>query len=60
MTQLNNDENKVLVKDDSFKRIGLTLKKARRQEELSIKDVSQRLRISMDYLQKLEAAPPGK
>ena len=55
LTQFNDDENKVLVKDDSFKRIGLALRKARRQEELSIKDVSQHLRISVDYLQKLEA-----
>ncbi len=48
-------ENKSLVADDGFKQIGLTLKSARRSQELSVKDVSEKLRISVDYLTKLEA-----
>ena len=48
-------ENKSLVADDGFKQIGLTLKGARRSQGLSVKDVSEKLRISVDYLTKLEA-----
>ncbi len=40
--------------NDSFKRIGLTLRDARRLQTQSIKDVSEQLRISVDYLSKLE------
>ena len=40
--------------DDSFKRIGLTLRDARRLQSQSIKEVSGQLRISVDYLSKLE------
>ena len=48
-------ENTPLVAGDSFKRIGLTLKQARRSQALSIKEVSQHLRISAEYLTLLEA-----
>ena len=42
------------VADDSFEQIGSTLKQARRAQGLKISDVSQQLRISVDYLSKLE------
>ena len=43
-----------VVADDSFEQIGSTLKQARRAQGLKISDVSQHLRISVDYLSKLE------
>ena len=43
-----------VVADDSFEQIGSTLKKARRAQGLKISDISQQLRISVDYLSKLE------
>ena len=43
-----------VVADDSFEQIGSTLKQARRAQGLKINDVSQQLRISVDYLSKLE------
>jgi len=43
-----------VVAGDSFERIGSTLKQARRAQGLKISDVSQQLRISVDYLSKLE------
>ena len=43
-----------VVADDSFEQIGSTLKQARRAQDLKISDVSQQLRISVDYLSKLE------
>ena len=43
-----------LVPDDSFEQIGATLEKARRAQGLQISDVSQQLRISHDFLSKLE------
>jgi len=43
-----------VVADDSFEQIGSTLKQARRGQGLKISDVSQQLRISVDYLSKLE------
>jgi len=43
-----------VVAEDSFEQIGLTLKQARRAQGLKISDVSQQLRISVDYLSKLE------
>jgi cytoskeleton protein RodZ len=43
-----------VVADDSFEQIGSTLKQARRAQGLKISDVSQQLRISVDYLSKLE------
>ena len=42
------------VADDSFEQIGSTLQQARRAQGLKISDVSQQLRISVDYLSKLE------
>jgi cytoskeleton protein RodZ len=44
-----------LVAGDSFEQIGSTLKHARRLQGLKISDVSQQLRISVDYLSKLES-----
>ena len=43
-----------VVADDSFEQIGSTLKQARRAQGLKISDVSQHLRISVDYLSNLE------
>ena len=43
-----------VVADDSFEQIGSTLREARRAQGLKINDVSQHLRISVDYLSKLE------
>ena len=43
-----------VVADDSFEQIGSTLNQARRAQGLKISDVSQHLRISVDYLSKLE------
>jgi cytoskeleton protein RodZ len=43
-----------VVADDSFEQIGSTLRQARRAQGLKISDVSQHLRISVDYLSKLE------
>ena len=43
-----------VVADDSFEQIGSTLKQARRAQGLKISDISQQLRISVDYLSKLE------
>ena len=48
-------DTKLLVADDSFDQIGSTLKHARRLQGLKISDVSQQLRISIDYLSKLES-----
>ncbi len=47
-------DTKPLVAGDSFELIGSTLKHARRLQGLKISDVSQQLRISGDYLSKLE------
>ena len=44
-----------LVASDSFEQIGSTLKEARRARGLKVSDVSQQLRISVDYLSKLES-----
>ena len=48
-------EIKPLVAGDSFEQIGATLKHARRLQGLKIGDLSQQLRISVDYLSKLES-----
>ena len=40
---------------DGFKQIGLTLRSARRSKGRSVSEVSDQLRISIDYLTKLEA-----
>ena len=46
-------ENQPLVAGDGFKQIGLTLKDAR-FAGLSMGDISEKLRISVDFLTKLE------
>ena len=48
-------ENQLLVEGDGFKQIGSTLKDARLSKGFSIKDISEQLRISVDFLTKLEA-----
>ena len=48
-------DTKLLVAGDSFEQIGSPLKHARRLQGLKISDVSQLLRISVDYLSKLES-----
>ena len=48
-------ENQPLVAGDGFKQIGSTLKDARLSQGFSIKDISEQLRISVDFLTKLEA-----
>jgi len=48
-------DTKPLVVGDSFEQIGSTLKQARLAQGLKISDVSQQLRISVDYLSKLES-----
>lgn len=48
-------ENNPLVASDEFKQIGLTLKSARVSGGLSVRDISEKLRISVDFLTKLEA-----
>ena len=55
MTLGHESENKSAVPNDNFKQIGLSLKRARRSLGLSVKDVSEKLRISVDYLTKLES-----
>lgn len=55
MARRKNSKNIPLGIDDSFKRIGLTLRDARRLQGQSIKEVSEQLRISVDYLSKLES-----
>ena len=47
-------ENQLLVEGDGFKQIGSTLKDARLSRGFSIKDISEQLRISVDFLTKLE------
>ncbi len=48
-------DNKLLTTGDGFKQIGLTLKDARISQGLSVKDISDQLRISVYFLTKLEA-----
>ena len=55
MTLTEKAENKSGVECDGFKQIGLTLKKARLSKGRSIKDISEQLRISVDFLTKIEA-----
>ena len=47
-------EKQPLVADDGYKQIGSTLKDARLSRGFSIKDISEQLRISVDFLTKLE------
>ena len=55
MTPTQKIENSPLVAGDGFKQIGSTLKAARVSEGLSVRDISEKLRISVDFLTKLEA-----
>ena len=54
MASKKNIENTPSGAGDSFKRIGLSLRDARRLQRQSLKEVSEQLRISVDYLSKLE------
>ena len=55
LVHVQDKDTKLLVAVDSFEQIGSTLKHARRLQGLKISDVSQHLRISVDYLSKLES-----
>ena len=54
MVHVQYNDTEPLDADDSFEQIGSTLREARRAQGLKISDVSQQLRISGDYLSKLE------
>ena len=55
LARVQDHDTQPLVASDSFEQIGLTLKEARRTRGLKISDVSKELRISVDYLSKLES-----
>ena len=55
MTLRHEGEDQSLVAGDEFKKIGSTLKDARLSQGSSTKDISEQLRISVDFLTKLEA-----
>ena len=55
MTPTQKVESRPLVAGDGFKQIGSTLKDARLSQGFSLKDISEQLRISVDFLTKLEA-----
>lgn len=55
MTSTQEVENTPLVAGDGFEQIGSTLKDARLSHGHSVKDISLKLRISVDFLTKLEA-----
>jgi cytoskeleton protein RodZ len=54
MVHVQDNDTEPLDADDSFEQIGSTLREARRAQGFKISDVSQQLRISGDYLSKLE------
>lgn len=54
LVDVQDHDNQPLVASDSFEQIGSTLKEARLAQCLKICDVSQQLRISVDYLAKIE------
>jgi cytoskeleton protein RodZ len=54
MVHVQYNDTEPLDGGDSFEQIGSTLKEARRAQGLKISDVSEQLRISGDYLSKLE------
>ena len=54
MERVQDSDIQTLSASDSFEQIGSTLENARRAQGLKINDVSQQLRISVDYLSKLE------
>ena len=60
MTLKQKIENMPLDESKGFKQIGLTLKEGRRSKGRSIKEISEQLRISVDYLTKLEAGAFGE
>ena len=55
MTLREEAESTPLVEGDGFKQIGSALKDARLSQGLSVRDISEQLRISVDFLTKLEA-----
>jgi cytoskeleton protein RodZ len=54
LVRVQGSDTQTLLTSDSFEQIGSTLEEARRAQGLKISDVSQQLRISVDYLSKLE------
>jgi cytoskeleton protein RodZ len=54
LVHVQDNETQPLAASDSAEQIGLTLQEARRAQGLKISDVSQQLRISVDYLVNLE------
>jgi cytoskeleton protein RodZ len=55
LVRVQDKDIQLVVADDSFEQIGSTLQQARRAQGLKISDVSHQLRISGDYLLKLES-----
>ena len=55
MVRLQDNDTQTLLASDSFEQIGSALQEARLAQGLKISDVSQQLRISVDYLSKLES-----
>ena len=60
MVHVQVNDTQPLVAGDSFEQIGSTLREARQAQGLKINDVSQHLRISVDYLSKLESGAFGE
>ena len=54
MVRVHLNDTQTLLADDSFEQIGSALKEARQAQGMKINYVSQQLRISVDYLSKLE------
>ena len=54
LLRVQNSDTQILLANDSFEQIGSALKEARQAKGMKINDVSQQLRISVDYLSKLE------
>ena len=54
LARVQDNVTQALCGNDSFDQIGSTLREARRAQCLKISDVSQHLRISVEYLSKLE------
>ena len=54
LVHVQDNDTQTLFTSDSFEQIGSTLEEARLAQGLKISDVSQHLRISIDYLSKLE------
>ncbi len=50
LVRVQDGDTQTLFANDSFEQIGSTLEEARRAQGLKISDVSQHLRISVDYL----------